>query len=92
MNTTLSRTTTRPPDTQDRQVLALPAPDELRALSTADRLSLRLGLWLLLRAERAAQRAAALAAPTDPEAWREQRLDHRDSFSVLTFDLQGQLR
>lgn len=52
MNTTLHRSTIHPPDIEDRTVLELPAADELRELALADRLSLKIGLWLLQRAQR----------------------------------------
>ena len=44
MNITLSRSTTHPPDTEDREVLQIPRDDELRQLGIANRLSLRIGL------------------------------------------------
>ncbi|MDR2998909.1 MAG: hypothetical protein LBU78_12420 [Microbacterium sp.] len=38
-----------PPDTEDRQILTLPDADERQYLTPADRLRLRVGLWLLER-------------------------------------------
>lgn len=92
VNTTLSISSVRPPDTQDRQVLELPAPAERASLSPADRLSLRLGLWLLLRAERAAQKAARRAQPVELQLRRLPRPQERENLALLTYDLHRQLR
>ncbi|MFT4258624.1 hypothetical protein [Microbacterium sp.] len=95
MNSTLYPSTTRPPDTEDREVLRLPAPAERDALSVADRLSLRVGLWLLMRAARSAERNAARRQP-QPSGMR--RLPRRDgngngiNIALLTYDLHRQLR
>lgn len=92
MNTTLYISTTRPPDTEDREVLRVPAPAEREALSLADRISLRVGLWLLLRAERSAERAAAWR-PETSGLRRLPRNDRQDLHAaLLTYDLHRQLR
>lgn len=90
MNTLLSRSATRPPDTEDRQVLQIPAPAELRRLALTDRLAFRAGLWLLERAQR--PRRPRPSADIDPLLLRDRTLAPRDSLSLLTFDLQRQLR
>lgn len=90
MNTTLSRSATRPPDTEDRQVLRLPAPSALRELAFADRVTFRLGLWLLERAQRPRRRPGR--ADTDPSQFGVPAMNPRDSVALLTFDLQRQLR
>ncbi|MHC9045857.1 hypothetical protein ACYX8G_14825 [Microbacterium saperdae] len=90
MNTTLSHSTTHPPDTEDRQVLQIPAPAELRRLAFADRLSLRFAIWLFERAQR--PRRPRITATVDPFLLREQNLSHRESIALLTYDLQRQLR
>ena len=92
MNTTPHHTTTHPPDTEDQQVLHIPAPDELRRLALADRLSLRIGLWLLRRA----QRPHRVRRPATPSV-DSVRLDRRhrpvdDPLALMMFDLQRQLR
>ncbi|QDE34691.1 hypothetical protein FIV50_07740 [Microbacterium foliorum] len=92
MNTTLYRSIPHPPDTEDQQVLHIPAPDELRRLALADRLSLRIGLWLLQRAQRPrpARRVTALEA----DALHLDRRNRTDgeTYALLTYDLQRQLR
>ena len=93
MNTTLHRSTTHPPDTEDQQVLHIPAPDELRRLALADRLSLRIGVWLLQRAQR--PRAGRRTSPVfDGEALDLDRRDRTavETYALLTYDLQRQLR
>lgn len=93
MNTTLYSSTTRPPDTEDREVLRLPAPAEREALSLSDRISLRVGLWLLLRAERSAQRIAAALEPQSSGLRRLPRHDRAElNAHLLTFDLHRQMR
>ncbi len=91
MNTTLYRSTTHPPDTEDQQVLHIPAPDDLRRLALADRLSLRIGLWLLQRAQRP-RRAALPSAPADTFALDRRHRSIAETHALLTFDLQRQLR
>lgn len=92
MNTTLYRSIPHPPDTEDQQVLHIPAPDELRRLALTDRLSLRIGLWLLQRAQRPRPTRRLSAFETDAL-----HIDRRDrtpgeTHALLTFDLQRQLR
>lgn len=93
MNATLHRSTTHPPDPQDRQVLHLPARERLHELALADRLSLRVGIWLLERAQRPhrPRRSFALAPPASPFLG-DRYLTPRESITMLTFDLQRQLR
>lgn len=90
MNTTLSHSTTHPPDTEDRQVLHIPAPDELRRLSFADRLALRVGVWLLERAQR--RRRRRRVTYIDPIALGDLAVSHRDSLALHSYDPLRQLR
>lgn len=94
MNTTLSHSTTHPPDTEDRQVLHIPAPDELRRLSFADRLALRVGAWLLERAQRPRRRRRRRRRVTyiDPIALGDLAVSHRDSLALHSYDPLRQLR
>jgi len=93
VNTTLHRNLTHPPDTEDQLVLHLPAPDELRRLALSDRLSLRIGLWLLQRAQRP-RREHRVASPTAYDSLHLERRGRTpaESFALLTYDLQRQLR
>ena len=94
MNTTLHRSDIHPPDIEDREVLQIPRPDELRRLSIADRLSLRIGLWLFQRAQRPWQPRRGLRIdPADIFLLGEQR--HRsaaESYALLTYDMQRGMR
>lgn len=91
MNTTLSHTTTHPPDTEDQQVLRLPAPEELRALAFADRLSFRIGLWLLERAQRPVRRRSRNHAPARTLFLDAQHLSARETSTILAYHLQRQM-
>lgn len=94
MNITLSRSTTHPPDTEDREVLQIPRDDELRELGIADRLSLRIGLWLFQRAQRPRRpRRPWTVDPGDLFLVGEQR--HRsaaESHALLMYDMQRGMR
>lgn len=90
MNTTLSHSTTHPPDTEDRQVLQIPAPAELRRLALVDRLSLRLGLWLFERAQR--PRRSPRDLPPDHASLGRRNFSALDSVALLHYDPQRQLR
>lgn len=93
MNTTLYRSITHPPDTEDQLVLHIPAPDELQRLALADRLSLRIGLWLLQRAQRP-RRERRTASPVYSDGSPLERRDRAagETLALLTYDLQRQLR
>ncbi|PRB18977.1 hypothetical protein [Microbacterium sp. MYb62] len=94
MNTTLHRSVSHPPDIEDREVLQIPRPDELRQLSLMDRVSLRIGLWLFQRAQRPPrQRRSLHIDPADLFLLGEQR--HRsaaESYALLTYDMQRGMR
>lgn len=93
MNTTLHRSLAHPPDTEDHQVLQIPRPDELRELALSDRLSLRIGLWLLQRAQRPRPvRRGLLTDPADPRSLAERNRSAAESYALLTFDLQRGMR
>lgn len=93
VNTTLYRSTTHPPDTEGRQVLHIPAPDELQRLALSDRLSLRIGLWLLQRAQRP-RPARRITAADGVDALHLERRNRTaaETYALLTYDLQRQLR
>lgn len=93
MNTTLYRSTTHPPDTEDQLVLQIPDHDELQRLALADRLSLRVGLWLLQRAQRPrpAKRLAVRRTAELIDLDRRTR-SAAEVTALLTFDLHRQLR
>lgn len=96
MNTlTLPRSESHPPDTQDLTVLEISVPADRRELALTDRLSLRLGLWLLLRAQRAQSRAERRQERTEELARQlheERKRTAGETFALFTYDLQRQLR
>lgn len=93
MNTTLSHSTTHPPDTEDRTVLQIPAPGELRQLALVDRLALRIGVWLLQRAQRPRTARPPHTADLAPGMFRGERyLTARESMTLLAYDMQRPLR
>lgn len=86
----LHRSTAHPPCTQDREILEIPVPVDRNELALADRLSLRIGLWLLLRTQRRQSIPAEVDVPSFfPGA---PRLTQREALALLAFDLQHQLR
>lgn len=99
MNTTTLRLTTAhppcPPDSgpEDR-VLEIPVPADRSRLPLSSRLSLRIGLWLLLRAQRPRRRQAPpFASDADATFFPFGRhLTQREAMILLTYDLQRQLR
>jgi hypothetical protein len=92
VNTTLHRSTTHPPDTEDQQVLHIPAPNDLRRLALSDRLSLRIGLWLLQRAQRPRRERRSSRVSGDLLALDRRERSVAETYALLTFDLQRQLR
>ncbi|WP_314422014.1 hypothetical protein [uncultured Microbacterium sp.] len=92
MNTTLHHSTTHPPDTEDRQVLHIPAPDELRRLALTDRISLRIGLWLLQRARRPRRTYRADTLEADALHLYGRNRSPLEARDLLTYDVQRQLR
>ena len=94
MNTlTLPVSASHPPDTEDREVLQIPVPIDRRKLALADRISLRVGIWLLSRA----QRPRRLPIPRDSRSSASlflpgSALSERESLALLTYDLHRQMR
>jgi hypothetical protein len=93
VNITLHRsTTTHPPDTEDQQVLHIPDAAELRELRLADRLSFRIGVWLLERAQAERTAPSASSARDVGIVVRERPLSPHESHAQLAYHLQQQLR
>ena len=92
MSTTLlsdlrrQNTSIHPPDTKDREILTIPDEDGLRRLALADRLSLRIGLWLLHRSLRR-DRSPAPGAP-DLQYLQLRLLERHQAVALLTYGLQ----
>lgn len=91
MNITLSHALSHPPDTRDRQVVRIPAPGELRALALVDRLSFRIGLWLLRRSQRPRRLRNAERRPARPLFLDEEHVGRREASTILAYHLQRHL-
>jgi hypothetical protein len=93
--TTLHHSTPHPPDTEDRQVLEILAPAERRRLALADRISLQIGLWLLLRAQSAGRRPVRRIEKAESASRLtagRRGFTEREAITLLTYDLHRQLR
>ncbi|MGL3150832.1 hypothetical protein ACSS7Z_10770 [Microbacterium sp. A82] len=85
---TLLRSTAHPPCTEDQEILEITVPSNRHELALRDRLSLRIGLWLLVRARRPNR-------PSKPAMSREQvmlmletrRTVEREALAVVMYDL-----
>jgi hypothetical protein len=85
-------TSTHPPDTEDRQILTVPDHTARQRLPLADRLSLRLGLWLLERGLHTHEPRTPRASAYRPLLAREQAISEREAITLLSYDLQRGLR
>lgn len=86
-------TSTHPPDTGDRQILSIPDRTARQRLPLSDRLSLRLGLWLLERGLHTRERQTRRASTTvSPPIRREAITEHEAANLLLSYDLQRGLR
>jgi len=83
--------TIHPPCTED-EILEITVPADRTELTFGDRLSLRLGLWLLLRAQRSPRRDRALSREDIMLLRDRPRISEREAITVLAYDLQRQLR
>ncbi|MEW1961634.1 hypothetical protein AB0269_04125 [Microbacterium sp. NPDC077644] len=91
---TLLRSTTHPPCPEDQEVLELTVPSDRNDLALTDRLSLRLGLWLLLRTQRSGRsrhtmsREEAVRLLDARRSARDERFTEREMLAMLTHDMQ----
>jgi hypothetical protein len=85
-------TSTHPPDTENRQILTIPDHTARQRLPLADRLSLRLGLWLLARGLHTQEPRTPRASAYRPLLAREQAISEREAITLLSYDLQRGLR
>jgi hypothetical protein len=92
---TLLRSTTHPPCPQEQEILEIAVPADRTELSITDRLSLRLGLWLMLRTQR--RRGSRSTPMSRDEALRllnarrtaqVERFTERETLTMLTYDMQ----
>ncbi|MCC2029085.1 hypothetical protein KEC56_06075 [Microbacterium sp. YMB-B2] len=91
---TLLRSTTHPPCPEDQEVLELTVPSDRNDLTLTDRLSLRLGLWLLLRTQRSGRSRHTMSREETVrllDARRsagDERFTERAMLAMLTHDMQ----
>ncbi|WP_175986479.1 hypothetical protein [Microbacterium tenebrionis] len=91
---TLLRSTTHPPCPEDQEVLELTVPSDRNDLTLTDRLSLRLGLWLLLRTQRSGRSRHTMSREETVrllDARRsagDERFTEREMLAMLTHDMQ----
>ena len=86
LNERQQTTSIHPPDTEDREILSIPVRDNLQRLARADRLSLRVGLWLLHRSLNHAQAPAREVQDLDRRPASE-----LEAITLLTHGLQRTL-
>lgn len=85
----LLRSTLHPPCPETQEILEVTVPTNRRELSLTDRLSLRIGLWLLVRAERSQRKAARTISHEQMLLLREnQRTMEREALTMLSYGLQ----
>lgn len=93
MNTeALLRQTIHPPCTEEQEILEITVPADRTELALADRLSLRIGLWLLLRAQRNPRHARAVTGDDIARHRDRTRVTEHDAITLLTYGLQRHLR
>ncbi|MGM7697042.1 hypothetical protein [Microbacterium sp. A84] len=89
---TLLRSTTHPPCPEEQEVLEITVPTDRAALPLADRLSLRIGVWLLLRAQRPRRSPARTMSSEEVMRLFETRhATERESLALLAYHAQRQL-
>ncbi|MFC7790473.1 hypothetical protein ACU045_15985 [Microbacterium sp. MAHUQ-60] len=88
----LLRQTVHPPCTEDEEILEITVPTDRAELAFSDRLSLRIGLWLLLRAQRTPRRGGTPSREDVLRRLERPRVTEREAITLLTYDLQRRLR
>lgn len=86
----LLRETVHPPCPDETVEFTLPS--DRTSLALVDRLSLRIGLWLLLRAERARTVRGDLRHEEVQRLLAQQHVSRQHAMALLTYDLQRHLR
>lgn len=86
----LLRSTAHPPCPEVQETLEITVPTDRTTLSLTARLSLRLGLWLLLRTERG--RTPPVTHEQMMLLRETQRSIRREALALHTFDMHRQLR
>ncbi len=85
---TLLRSTLHPPCPEDQEILEVTVPTNRKELALMDRISLRFGLWLLLRAERSHRRSTRTITQEQAILLLEnRRVMEREALAMLTHGL-----
>lgn len=87
----LLRSTLHPPCPEEQEILEVTVPTDRKQLALADRVSLRLGLWLLLRAQRPRRTAHTPSREELMLLHETRRIAQRESLAMVTFDMQRYL-
>lgn len=91
-NNTLLRSTAHPPCPEDQETLEIKVPADRSELALSDRLSLRLGLWLLLRAQRPRRKPArTLTHEEVMRMFETKSATERESLAILAYQVQRHL-
>lgn len=86
----LLRETVHPPCPDETVEFTLPA--DRTSLALVDRLSLRIGLWLLLRAERARTTRGDLRREEVQRLLAQQHASRQHAIALIAYDLQRHMR
>lgn len=86
----LLRETVHPPCPDETVEFTLPA--DRTSLALVDRLSLRIGLWLLLRAERARTTRGDLRREEVQRLLAQQHASRQQAIALIAYDLQRHMR
>ncbi|GAA3945434.1 hypothetical protein [Microbacterium soli] len=95
MNTeALLRKTVHPPCTEEHEIVEIVLPADRTRLSLGDRLALRIGLWLTLRAQRSRPRRTPRAqrAPVSYVRTLDRGITEHEAITLLSFPIQRGLR
>jgi hypothetical protein len=87
----LLRQTIHPPCIEGEEILEITVPADRTELALTDRLSLRIGLWLLLRAQRRPRRAGGLSSEEVMLLRARPHVTEHQAMTMLAYDLQRRL-
>lgn len=90
---TLLRSTAHPPCPEEQEILQITVPTDRSELRFTERLSLRIGVWLLLRTQR--PRRTPARTMTHDEVMRmfeTKYVTERESLALLAYQVQQHLR
>ncbi|KDA05737.1 hypothetical protein DC31_15130 [Microbacterium sp. CH12i] len=89
---TLLRSTAHPPCPEEQEVLEITVPTDRKTLAFTERMSLRLGLWLLLRAQHPRRTPPPMTHEEMVRLFEARHTSEREAMAMLTFDMQRYLR